>query len=162
MKKRLPIIILIIWFIWSAVSDLNNLVGTSSTDYYVFSSNNLTPLFFLFGVVIFLLDALTVFYLLRPRPPGFYIAFSALALSIIQSVLSVSLAVSDLPGVRDAYAAGREARGLSVRQEALDMMFTPAAMYAVLALIVLLTAVIAFLLIRNRAYFYRNQPDAEA
>lgn len=58
MKKRLPIIILILWFLWSAGNDLDNLIRTtSSTDYYIFSSNNLTPLFYVFGVVVFLLDA---------------------------------------------------------------------------------------------------------
>lgn len=158
--KRLSIIILVIWFTWSAGSDLYNLLRTTaSTDYYIFSSNNLTALFFLFGVVIFLLDALTVYFLFRPAPAGFYVGLSALAVSLIQNIMSVLLAVSDLPGVRAAYAAGREARGLSVREEALDMMFTPGAMYFVLALLVLLKAVIAFLIIRNRRYFYRHQPD---
>src|SRR6185436_19198917 len=101
----------------------------------------LMPLFFLFAAAVFLLDAATVIYLFRPRPAGFYVALSALAFSIIQSIVSVSLALSDLPGVRQAYAAGREARGLSVREGALDTIFTPRAMYLMLALLVLINAV---------------------
>lgn len=159
-KKTAGIIILIVWFIWSAGKDLDNLIRASgTTDYYVFSSNGLTPLFFIFAVAVFLLDAATVSYLFRPRPAGFYVALSALALSLIQSIVSVSLAVSDLSGVRQAYAAGRQARGLSVREEALDMMFTPRAMYLVLVLLVLISAVAAFLIIRNRGYFFSNNSD---
>jgi len=97
-----------------------------------------------------------VIYLFRPRPAGFYVALSALAFSIIQSIVSVSLALSDLPGVRQAYAAGREARGLSVREEALDTMFTPRAMYLMLVLLVLINAVAAFLITRNRGYFFSD------
>lgn len=162
-KKTAGIIILIVWFIWSSGRDLDNLIRASgTTDYYIFSSNDLTPLFFLFAVTIFALDAATVSYLFRPRAAGFYVALSALAFSLVQSLVSVTLALSDLSGVRQAYAAGREARGLSVRKEALDMMFTPRAMYVVLALLVLINAVAAFLIIRNRGYFFSNNVNSTA
>ena len=156
-KKKTPgIIILIVWFIYSLGSDIYNLINAGGTDYYIFSSNGLTPLFFFFVVPVLLLDAATLRYLFRPRPAGFYVALSALALSLIQNIVSVSLALSDLSGVRQAYAAGREARGLSVREEALDMMFTPRAMYLALALLVLINAVAVFLIGRNRRYFFSN------
>ena len=156
-KKTVTIIILIVWFIWSAGKDVDNLIrATGTTDYYIFSSNGLTPVFFFFAVAVTLLDAATVSYLFRPRPAGFYVALSALALSVIQSIISVSLALSDLSGVRQAYAAGREARGLSVREEALDTIFTPEAMYLVLALLVLINAVAAFLIVLNRDYFFSS------
>ena len=156
-KKTPGIIILIVWFIWSSVRDLDHLIRASgTTDYHIFSSNGLMPLFFLFAAAVFLLDSATVIYLFRPRPAGFYVALSALATSIIQSIVSVSLALSDLRGVRQAYAAGREARGLSVREEALDMMFTPRAMYLMLVLLVLINAVAAFLITRNRGYFFSD------
>ena len=154
MRKTPGIIVLIVWFIWSAGKDLDNLIrSTGTTDYYIFSTNGLTPLFFVFAAGLFLLDAATVYFLFRPRPVGFHVALSALALSLVQSVVSVGLALSDLPGVKEAYAAGREARGLSVRREALDTIFTPPAMYAVLAVALVLIAVIALLVVMNRGYF---------
>ena len=162
-KKTPGIIILIVWFIWLSGRDLDNLIRASgTTDYYIFSSNGLTPLFFLFAAAVFLLDAATVSYLFRPRPAGFYVALSALAFSLIQTMVSVSLALSDLSGVRQAYAAGRKARGLSVREEALDMMFTPRAMYLIVLLLVLINAVAAFLIIRNRGYFLSDNINAPA
>ena len=158
MKKSAGIIILIVWFIWSTGRDLYTLLTASTTaEFYIFSSNGLTPLFFVFALGIFLLDAATVFYLFQPRPVGFYVALSALGLSLLQSIVSMSLTLSDLSGVREAYVASREARGLSVREEALDMMFTPAAMYLIFGVIVVITAVAAFLIIRNRSYFLRRQ-----
>lgn len=158
MKKRVGIYILMVWFIWSAGSGVNTLLRASaSTDYYIFSSNGLTALFFFFAIAVFVLDAATVWFLFRPRPVGFYTGLSALALSLIQTIVSVNLAMSDLPGVRRAYVAGRQARGLSVsREEALDMMFAPGTMYVILGVIVLLTAIVAFLLVWNRRYFFSN------
>lgn len=103
-----------------------------------------------------------MYYLFRPRPVGFYVALSALGLSLAQSIASVSLALSDLPGVKEAYAAGREARGLSVRREALDTIFTPPAMFAVLAVALVLIPVIALLLVRSRGYFFRYGSKTEA
>ena len=157
-KKTAGIIILIVWFIWSVGNDLNALIRpTATTDFYIFSSNGLAALSFFFAISVFLLDAATVWYLFRPRPAGFYVALSALALSLIQSIVSVSLAVSDLSGVRQAYVVGRRARGLSVtRPEALDMMFTPGAMYVILTVLLLITAAVAFLIVWNRNYFFSN------
>ncbi|HEU4509447.1 MAG TPA: hypothetical protein VFR78_14470 [Pyrinomonadaceae bacterium] len=163
-KKTATIIILIVWFIWSTGTDLNALIRpTATTDFYIFSSNNLAPLLFFFAITVFLLDAATVWFLFSPRPAGFYIALSALGLSLIQSVVSVSLAVTDLSGVRQAYVVGRRARGLSVtRPEALDMMFTPGVMYAILTVLLLITALIAFLIVWNRAYFFSNNITSTA
>lgn len=162
MKKTPTIIILIVWFIWSTGRDLNALIRpTSTTDFYIFSSNGLAALSLFFAIGVFLLDAATVWYLFNPRPTGFYVALSALALLLIQSIVSVSLMVSDLSGVRQAYVVGRRARGLSVkRPEALDMMFTPVAMYVILTVLLLITAVVAFLIVWNRSYFFYKAPPA--
>ena len=156
MKKTADIIILIVLFSWSTVKDLDNLIrATGTTDYYIFSTNNLAPLFFLFAVGALMLDAATVFYLFRPRPAGFYTALASPALSLVQGVVGMSLALADLPGVKNAYAAGREARGLPVRKETLDLLFTPTAIALVLAAMALLTAVIALIVLRNRPYFFQ-------
>lgn len=78
-KKTATIIILIVWFIWSTGTDLNALIRpTATTDFYIYSSNNLAPLLFFFAITVFLLDAATVWYLFSPRPAGFYVALSAL------------------------------------------------------------------------------------
>lgn len=163
-KKTAGIIILIVWFIWSAGRDLNALIRpAATTDYYIFFSNGLAPLLFVFAITIFVLDAATVWYLFQPRRAGFYVALSALGLSVIQSIVSVSLAVSDLSGVRQAYVVGRRARGLSVsRPEALDIMFTPAAMFVVLSVLILITALVAFLIVWNRDYFLSNDITSAA
>lgn len=163
-KKTPTIIILIVWFIWSTGRDLNALIRpTSTTDFYIFSSNGLAALSLFFAIGVFLLDAATVWYLFNPRPAGLYVALSALALSLIQSIVSVSLAVSDLSGVRQAYVVGRRARGLSVsRPEALDMMFTPFAMYVILTVLLLITAIVAFLIVWNRSYFFSKAITSNA
>jgi len=163
-KKTAGIIILIVWFIWSASTDLNALIRpTSTTDYYIFFSNGLALLHFFFAITVFVLDAATVWFLFQPRRAGLYVALSALALSLIQSIVSVSLAVSDLSGVRQAYVVGRRARGLSASSpEVLDMMFTPGAMFVVLTGLILIMALMAFLIIWNRDYFLSNDITSAA
>lgn len=158
MKKNAGIIILIVLFIYSAVKGLDVLIRSSSTtDYYVFATNGLAPLFFIYAAAALILDALTVYFLFRPRPLGFYTALSSLALSFVYGIATFVMVLADLPGVKNAYAAGREARGLPVRRETLEMLFTPTAWGIVWGATVLFLAVIAFLVIRNRRYFFSNQ-----
>ena len=160
MKKNAGIIVLIVLFVYSAVKGLDVLLRSgASADYYIFATNDLTPLFFIYAIAAFILDALTVYFLFRPRSFGFYTALSSLALSFVYGVATFFLVLADLPGVKNAYAAGREARGLPVRRETLEMLFTPAAWGIVWAATVLFLAVIAFLVIRNRRYFFFNESE---
>ncbi len=70
------------------------------------------------------------------------------------------MALNDLSGVRHAYEVGREIRGLSVRQEAMDMIFTPNAMYTSLGIMLSFYILVAYLLIKNKAYFCGNDLSA--
>lgn len=163
MKKTPGVIILLVWFMWSTGRDVDNLIRfRGTTDFYIFSINGLTSLYFAFMIGMLLLDGAVVYYLFRPSPKGFYLALSALAWSLIENIVSVTLALSDLQGVREAYATGRELRGLSVRREALDMIFTPQAMSVAVAVVLVLYSIVAFLIVRNRRYFFRDDSKGSA
>lgn len=151
---------MIVLFVYSALKGLDVLIRSSATtDYYVFSSNGLTPIFFIYAAFAFILDALTVYFLFRPRPLGFYTALASLGLALVYAVVTFALVLADLPGVKNAYAAGREARGFPVRRETLELLFTPAAWGIICAATVLFLAVIAFLVFRNRRYFFFNESE---
>ncbi|MDH3997529.1 MAG: hypothetical protein OET90_01705 [Desulfuromonadales bacterium] len=162
MKKSKLIVLLIIWFLWSAGKSLDVFVRYSiSTDYYIFNSNGLAPLFFIFVLSAFLLDSSAVYFLFNPRRQGFYFALAALATGAIETITAVILAIPNLAGVREAYAIGRELRGLSVREKAMDIIFTPEAMYSSLGVSLMLYALIAFFVVRKKAYFDNGFYDDE-
>lgn len=157
MKKSKSIILLIVWFIWAAGKDLDAIVRFGlSTDFYVFSLNNLTPLFFVFAFTVFVLNTATVYCLFKPNPKGLYIAMNALVIAATQNIFTFCLALRDLDAVRSVYAASREARGLSVREEALNMIFSQQGMYTSLLIMCVLYLVIGFLVFKKRTYFERT------
>jgi hypothetical protein len=161
MKKKKSIIALVVWFLWAAGQDLDSIARFSiKSDYYIYSDNHLAPLFFVFSFTIFLLNVSTVYYLFRPYYAGFYTGLAALCVAASQGILTIFMALSDLPGVRVAYEAGREVRGLPVRQEALDMIFTPNAMYSGLGVMLFLYLLVGYYLVKNKSYFFDRRLPA--
>jgi len=80
---------------------------------------------------------------------------------VVQNVVTLSFAFQNLTGARDAYAHGRELRGLTVREDALDFIFSPEVITATVAAMLLLYAVLAFVVYRNRTYFRAGAPAAD-
>lgn len=151
------IIFMLVWFLWATGKDLDALVRFSiSTDYYILSAAGVPWLFFVMGFTVFLLNTATVYYLFKPRPAGQWVLMNALVSGAVQNVVTIAFALPNLSNARDVYATGREIRGLPVREEALDKIFTTNAM--TLALIVMLGsyALIAFIAYRKKDYFRCN------
>jgi len=139
---------------WAAGKDLESLARFSTTsDYYIFSSQGLSVLFFLVAGTIFLLNAASAWYLFRPEPVGYKVLLATLAASAAYSIASVLLVLSDLSGAREAYEIGREVRGLPVREADLNAIFTPKAIGIGLGLSLLVFVAIGALVVRNKRYF---------
>ncbi|MGY0560648.1 hypothetical protein ACW7G2_08010 [Luteimonas sp. A277] len=155
MGKSKTVIFLIVWFLWATGKDLDALVRYSITsDFYVLSSVGLPWLYFVMGLVVFLLNTASVFYLFRPQPLGYRVLFNALAAAAVQNVVTLGFAFNNIAGVREAYARGRELRGLAVREEAMDMIFTQQSMLIAAAVMLGLYALVAFAVSRCKPYFY--------
>lgn len=154
MRRPRSIILLIVWFLWATGKDLDGLARFDTTaDYYIFSSLGHAWAYFAMAGAVFLLNAASAFYLFRPQPAGYQVLLCALAAGMGQNLLATLLAVRDIPGVREAYEIGRELRGLPVRQEAVDMIFKPGALWLATGLALLVYVVLAVLVRRNRPYF---------
>jgi len=161
--KTKLIILLIIWFIWSAGKDLDAFVRFSVTsDYYVFSEIGLAPLYFVIILAIFLLNSTSVYYLFRPTQNGIKFLYSALVAGVILNIVTLTLALKDLPGIRNAYARGRELRGLSVREEGLDLIFNPQSMIIIAVVMISFYALMAFVVYRSKNYFVSAIPSIKA
>ena len=154
MQRPRSVVLLIVWFLWATGKDLDSLARYATTaDYYIFSSNGAAWLYFAASGSVFLLNAASVFYLLRPQPAGYPVLLSALIAGAVHNLGATALAVRDIAGVREAYEIGREIRGLAVRPEALDMIFSPSALWTSVGLALLVYAAIAIVVRRNRTYF---------
>ena len=110
-------------------------------------------------VVILILDVLAVVFLLRPKRIGFPICLTSIALSAVQTVAGTLIGRAYPDALGSAMTISREARGLPVREGAVELAQDP-----VISLLMLLAtmAVYGFLtvvLIRNRAYFTAAPKD---
>ena len=147
------VIALVVWFMWSAGKDLDALVRYSITsDYYILSNAGLMQLYFVMGGAVFLANLSVVYLLFRPGAGSLRTVFIALGLAAVQGIVTFALAIRDLPGAREAYARGREIRGLSVREDALDMIFTPGGMLMTVGIMLILYALVASMAWRSRRY----------
>jgi len=119
------VVFLLVWFFWAAGQDLDLLVRHQlKTNFYIFQLNGLTALFFLIVVVVFCLNTATIYSIYRRYYFVFYTAIVSLAISSVFSCISLFMALRDIPSVRATYRSGREIRGLTVREESLDMIFS--------------------------------------
>lgn len=156
MKRRRPILvwILIVVFTWSMVRGLHSLFSHSTiSDYQVLAHVDLGFLFLPMAILLLVLDGAGLWFLAHPRPAGFW---TVLAAFIIPGVYRLSigvLALRDLESARAAYARSREIRGLPVREEALDFIFSTPVHLALLAGALLITIGWIFLLVWGRRYF---------
>jgi hypothetical protein len=147
--------LLIVWFLWATGSDLDSLARFSTTsDYYIYSSNGLAWLFFILAGAVFLLNATSAWYLFRPEPIGQRVLLTALGAGAAYTSVTLGMAISDIDGAREAYTVGREVRGLPVRQQALDAIFTPRAMMLGGGLSILVYLGLVGLVLRNKPFFF--------
>lgn len=163
MKKTKSLTLLIVYFIWAAGQDLDGIVRYAVlTDYSIFLANGVPWLFFMLAFVVFSLNVLTVYNLIYPRPLGLVCGLAAVVANAIQLSITMVLALRDIPAVREAYVISREARGLPVRDNALNALFSHQAMLGTMVVMLLLFLVIAWGLLRNRAYFLGDRGHLSA
>jgi hypothetical protein len=161
-RRPITVWFLFVFFLWAVGKDFQLMVThKSSVDYFIFESHNLLQLFFLFMTVTFILDFAGSYFLLRPSKAGFWVCLSAIGVGLINNVTALYLALSNLSGVREAYALSRELRGLPAREANLDRIFTPEGMQAGFAIASLFAVVAAALILLNRRYFYGPKQETE-
>lgn len=155
------LIFVVVVFIWGSGQVLDSIVRYPiKVDYYLWQSLGLPWAYF--GIQFFslalLVAALTVLF--RPRQIGLQICLAQATWMAIYGAISTLLVQRDIAGVREIYIAGREVRGLSVRPEAADMIFTPIGIWSSYGFIVLFACVVAVMLWRKRSWFYRDEQRA--
>lgn len=145
------------WFMWAAGTDLDGLIRFSiKSDYYILDTNGLALLYFVMALVVFLLNSFACYYLWRPARIGYKICFWALLAGAMQNVVTIYFALKDIPAAREAYARGRELRGLPVRESGLDIIFTEQAFLTMGVTMLALYLLVGVLIFRDGRYFYQD------
>jgi hypothetical protein len=154
MRKIWGIIVLIIWFLWLLGRNVMSVLSWGdSMDMAIYSGQGLTPLFFVMATGAFDLELSTLFFLFRPARMGLWLGLASVIWSVSQGAVVTALAIADLETAKAAYIASRQARGLSVRPELYDALFSPSGLIGVLGVVILINAVVALLLLLSRRYF---------
>lgn len=141
-------------FIASLVQGLQLLFTfDSSISNAIFSYYGLEGLFQIALVAVIALDGLTVYFLLAPKPMGFFVALGDMLLTIGVNAWSFMLGEGKLDLIREAFIESREARGLKTHEEKLDMMFSPDSWMIMNVTYLSFELLIVILLIAKRGYF---------
>ncbi len=148
------LIFVLVLFIWGSGQVLDSIVRYSiKIDYYLWESLGLPWVFFAiqFASLSLLVAALTVLW--EPRPLGLKICLAQAGWMTVYGVISTALIFRDIPGVREVYMLGREIRGLSVRPEAADLIFTSNGIWSTLIFSVIFALLIALIVWQQRWWF---------
>ena len=161
MHKSKSVVFLIIWFTWATGKQLDSIVRFPITsDYYVFTSIDMPWLYFVLAVPVLILNIGALYSLFRPNTLGIRLIYNAILFGVIQTLVSVSVAMKDLDGVRNAYISGREVRGFPVRTETADQVFSQNGMMMARGIVLLLYMIVAYYVHRNREYLRGETSEA--
>jgi len=159
--RRISFWYLTLFLLFSVGRDLQlALTFSRSTDYFIFESNGASGWFPAALALTISLDLAASFYVLRPRPMGFWVILAALAFSSIYNILTTGLAIIDLEGVKAAYMVSREARGRPANPDTAAKVFSLAGMQATLAVASFLALSALGSLAINRCRFMASSNDA--
>jgi len=156
MPKSLIFVLVI--FVWDSGQVLDSIVRYSiKIDYYLWESLGLSWVFFViqFASLSLLVAALTVLW--EPRPYGLKICLVQAGWMAVYGIISAALIFKDIPGVREVYMLGREIRGLSVRPEAADLIFTQSGILGTLIFSLTFALLIVLIIWRNRWWFIATE-----
>lgn len=139
-------VILTALFGWLALKGAGVMVRPSSVDRVIFDGAGIGWLFWVLAPAIVLLLAAALWYPWRPTRTGYRIAQAAVLLHFAEGALGAALGFGDPGMLRDAVAASRAARGLTVRPELLEAMGSPVIHVLAMGFAVVATGVALILL----------------
>lgn len=139
---------------WGAGKALETFARFSTTsDFAILSAHGWGGLFFVLTGTQLLLWATFVYHLARPAPLGVAGGLAAIGFTALHGAAMCALVVADLPAARTAYTVSRETRGLPVREDTLDAVFSTTGIWGSYGVSLLLLVLMASVLWRRRRWF---------
>ena len=154
MNRPKTIKILIVIYLYTFLRGFGRLfLFSSNPDYYVYSEMGLSFLFFLLSIPGLILGGLSLWYLWKPKPLGYWLILSDLVVGLINSVIGLVITLTQPDVVRNALIVYRKARGLPVRQEVIDSVTSPAGVIGAFVVTLSIAVILAGLIYWKRDYF---------
>jgi hypothetical protein len=152
-KRPRTLSILLVFLLWVDARTFGSLVfPKTSGSYHFFVALDAVWVHFLFGAVTVALAVTATGYLWKASAGWANAVLIAFGVYALQTVIETAVMLRNLPLARTAYAAGREMRGLPVRPDRLDEMFTAQGMYMAAGWTLLILAVLAVAAWRRRDF----------
>lgn len=163
LKRDWGLIFLWVAAIWGAGKALEVLARFATvSDYAILSAHGLGWLFFVVAGINLMLWVTFTYYLTRPAPVVVTVGFAALAYNALYNGAMTFVLMQDLPAARTAYAVSREARGMPVREETLNAVFSVSGIWGSFLLSLLIMAIVAVMLWRKRRWFGADVAELDA
>lgn len=154
LKRPKAILVLVVVFSWSLWKCVDLLVrGSNSADRVLYDEAGIGWLAVTLLAGIALLDAAALKYLIRPTPVGRFVCLASIALSAVQTSIAFAIARVSPDIARRAFVVSRESRGLPASPEVVDLAMSPTISLLLWAGSLLISAILAFLVIRCWNYF---------
>lgn len=154
-KQKRPrfITILIIVFILLLIRQLSDLLRCSTvTDYVVLSHFGIGSLYIVYSILFLLVAGIALVLIFRKHPRAFHFSMASLVLYFFASISISVVSLFQLDIATMAYISSREARGLTVSQEPLDLILSPAGIIIGIAVIIIIAILLIKGLIKNKRY----------
>ncbi|MFA4873012.1 MAG: hypothetical protein WC659_03700 [Patescibacteria group bacterium] len=156
-KRPKIITILIIVLVWLFVRTLFDLLRYQTvSDYNILNNFGFGVLYIVFALAVLIVTGSAAVFVFKQYPRAFPIAVAGIVLYLFFTVVMFVISFTHVDLAKDAYIISREARGLAVRQEALDFTFSPVGMAVNFGIYFLVFIVLLIGLFKNKKYFNPN------
>ncbi|WP_353267861.1 hypothetical protein [Gemmatimonas sp.] len=155
-KTRRPktLLVLLIFFCWVELRTLGALVfPETSGNFLMYEALGQTWVHYVETLLTLAAASPAVFYLWKKKAGWFEATLAALGIFTVTGVASTWYTLQHLDIAREAYAAGREARGFPLTPERLDQVFAPGVLWSGTAVFIALYVIMAVMAWRRRGYF---------
>lgn len=158
LKRPKTIILLMVIYAYFFIRGIGSaLLFSSNPNYYLFNQAGIGFLYFILSIPVLILTGVTLQYLWKPKPIGFWIALSGIALGFVSNLISFFIGLANPELMQQAYILSREARGLPVRPERIEQLLSPTGIIITLGVTLSISLILVALFIWKRNYFFQEE-----
>jgi hypothetical protein len=161
MRRPRTLLLLLLFFCWVEARALGWIVfPKTSGSFHLYAALDQLWVHYASCVLTAALAATATGYLWRPKAGWFEATMLALSVFSVSGLAGMWYTLQHLDAARDAYAAGRVARGFPVEPERLAKIFSAEALWFGALAMTAFYVLLAWMTVRRRAYVHPDEPDS--
>lgn len=155
--KSKAIYFLIVVFAISFLNELFTLVSyRTKSDYILFSHIGKPELYLGFLGTLLVLDALVIWFMIKPKAIAFWLAILSVVVSKIEEYIALQIALNNIDLVKQRFIERIENRGQSLNENMVDMLASPMTLYLGFSLLFAGSLLVVLVLWLKRDYFLKR------